>query len=249
MSIKKVSATTLRKQGHFYTTFSNDVFDLIQSGEAIAIWCYLLRQSDGWIVRKADIQKRLGFGKDRYAKAMKHLRELGLITDDYIREGKKIIGKELVCHAIPCLQPAPTLLDAGKRTCNEKVKVTKPLNEQKPAHIIKDQLLNKGINTHIERPAMPAPTIEEIAFSLVLIANTNPSAKVKREQCSHEAGRFLTYYAERDWAGCETKEKLRSKLESWSPEVGSKASTKLSGVKSTRDITLEEQLSDTSWAD
>ena len=100
--INKESAEVLRKRGYHYTTFPTEIAQQITRADALAIWTYLLQQNEGWIVRKKDIMSRWSLGQVSYGKAMKELRDLGLVWDE-IRTDKsgKITGRELICSSTP----------------------------------------------------------------------------------------------------------------------------------------------------
>jgi Mn-dependent DtxR family transcriptional regulator len=137
MAIQKVSAAELRKVGLHYTTITNQVMQLIQNPDALAIWVYLLSQSEGWIVRPTDLKKRFNLSKGRYSKAMNELKDLGLCFVAIERNEKgQIQSKPLVCSSLP--------LDwLGDSAISPKThRMDKPAGG-KSDHIIKDQLVNK----------------------------------------------------------------------------------------------------------
>lgn len=102
MSIERATPTRLKKEGRQYTVLPTDVIGLIQTGDALAIWCYLQSKPQDWVIRKSDLMKRLDIGRVRYMDAMRHLRDLGLI--DYIAnqgEAGKLAGRVLICVDSP----------------------------------------------------------------------------------------------------------------------------------------------------
>jgi len=153
MSINKETASQLRKRGKHYATFDPQVFDLIRSSEAAAIWVYLITKNENWTVRKSDIQKRFNIGRDKVTKAFRHLKELRLLEDKVIHDGKKIVGRELIVWS--------------EQYDGEPVELkTSPTENQydgKSVHIIKDQLLpnNQDITNdqkeHTSEPSVTDP--------------------------------------------------------------------------------------------
>lgn len=102
MSIERTTPTILKKAGRSYTVLPNDSINLIGSGDALAIWCYLQSKPADWVVRKSDIMNRLNIGRTRYADAMKHLREIGLLAAAPNQgEDGRITGRVLICFDSP----------------------------------------------------------------------------------------------------------------------------------------------------
>lgn len=102
MAIHKASASKVRSFGLHYTTVTNEVMAQIQNPDSMAIWSYLLSKSDDWTPREADIMARWGFGRDRYLKAMRHLRDLGLVWTHTERDGGgKIVDRVINVGSMP----------------------------------------------------------------------------------------------------------------------------------------------------
>lgn len=102
MSIKKTSATRLRKREAPYTTLPNESIKLIKKTDAMAIWVHLQTKPEGWVVRSKEIQKHFGIGRDKYRKAMTYLASIGLVS--YVShqdEAGHLQGTDIVIHASP----------------------------------------------------------------------------------------------------------------------------------------------------
>lgn len=101
--IERASATLAREQERPYTTLMNSAVEAIKQPDALAIYVYLQTKAERWIVRRADVMSRFGFGKDRYHKAMKHLREVGLVSNTQIRDKDSgtILDTQIVIHYEP----------------------------------------------------------------------------------------------------------------------------------------------------
>jgi hypothetical protein len=87
VAIHRTPVATVRSFGLHYTAITNEVLAKIETPDAMAVWVYLLSKSSDWIPRESDIMARWGFGRDRYLKAMKHLRQLGLVWTHTERDG------------------------------------------------------------------------------------------------------------------------------------------------------------------
>ncbi len=149
-------AQSLVKHGLNYVTLPPQIIQSIQDPIALAIWCYLQSQNQGWIIRRNDIMKKYGLGRIRYDKAVKELRSLGLVWDEYRREKGKIVDRFMVCSNVPRIEEkalrsenlqdgdleASSSLSVGKPTINEKQQVGKS------DHLINNQSINKLSNTY-----------------------------------------------------------------------------------------------------
>lgn len=131
MSINKETASQLRKRGQHYTTFNPQVFDLIKNVDAAAIWVYLMTKSEGWTVRKSDIQKRFNIGRDKVTKAFGVLKELRLLEDVIVRDETKIIGRQLVIWSE----------QYDEKPVELKTSRTENQSDGKSGYILKDQSL------------------------------------------------------------------------------------------------------------
>ena len=102
MAIQKESASTLRKCGGTYVVLPSESMQLIKDPVSLAVWAYLLNKPDNWIVRNAEIQDRFGIGRDRTTQALGHLRDIGLVWDEYSRDASgRVLGRNLVCSSKP----------------------------------------------------------------------------------------------------------------------------------------------------
>ena len=102
VAIHRTPVATVRSFGLHYTAITNEVMAKIETPDAMAVWVYLLSKSSDWIPREADIMARWGFGRERYLKAMKHLRQLGLVWTHTERDGGgRIVGNVVNVGSIP----------------------------------------------------------------------------------------------------------------------------------------------------
>lgn len=76
--------TTIHKlqkhESDAFTVVDNETFRAICAVDAVAaaIWVYLQGKPNDWIVRAADVQRACSIGRDRYRKACKVLKEIGV---------------------------------------------------------------------------------------------------------------------------------------------------------------------------
>ena len=82
MTIQKATITTLHHTGETYTVVPSSTINMIKNPDAIAILVYLLDRPTDWTVRREDIRRRFGLGRDRHDNAMRELKELGLAWRD-----------------------------------------------------------------------------------------------------------------------------------------------------------------------
>ncbi len=102
MAIQKESATKLRKTGGTYVVLPSESMRLIKDPVSLAIWAYLLDKPDDWVVRNSELQDRFGIGRDKTTSSLGHLRDIGLVWDEYRRDGSgKVLGRNLVCSSTP----------------------------------------------------------------------------------------------------------------------------------------------------
>jgi hypothetical protein len=148
MPIKKTDYTEVRRFGLSFTTVVNESIEGL-SASAIGVYVYLQSKPPAWVIRPADIQKRFGFGRDKWRSISAELRESGLLFDKLERDAKgKVIGRVLYLGSQP-IQDLPV----GR--------VSRPTAE--PSHgkstplVSKDSLVSKDINK--------GPSPSEWAFS------------------------------------------------------------------------------------
>lgn len=94
----------LRKQVAPYTQLPNAIVQTLQNPDALAIWAYLNSKSSNWRIIKGHLMAHFGLGRERYVRAMQVLRQAGLVSDRYVRDGTRIVGRELYVHLEPCIQ-------------------------------------------------------------------------------------------------------------------------------------------------
>lgn len=102
MPVKKMTPTELHKRQMPYTAISNRVIESITNPVALAIYAYLITKPNSWIVRRSDILNHFeSLGLDRYGKAMRDLKAMGLLVDEYIHEDGRLAGRRLVLLGCP----------------------------------------------------------------------------------------------------------------------------------------------------
>lgn len=120
MPIEKQNGSRLIRSGLFFTTLPNKSIDMIQDPVALAIWVHLTSKPPNWIIHKSELMKRFGLGIDRYTKAMRELRELGLVWDFIERNGEGLItDRALVCSSVPDPDKRKDHRDTGKPISRE----------------------------------------------------------------------------------------------------------------------------------
>lgn len=106
MPIQKATATTLKHIGGTYVVIPSTTIALIQDPHALAILVYLMDRPNDWIIYREHIKKRFSIGKDRYEKAMRELKALGLVWRQYERNDKGHITNTTLCiQAQTTVQP------------------------------------------------------------------------------------------------------------------------------------------------
>lgn len=113
VNVEKATPTILYAKQAPYSSVSNDVVELIANPDALAIWIFLQTRSSDWKVIGSYLQDRFSIGRDRYSKAMAHLKELGLVTHEIVREEStgKVLGRRVIVHYEPNLQVSHTSVD------------------------------------------------------------------------------------------------------------------------------------------
>lgn len=81
-----VSKIKLHQSEKPYVMIYRDVIQLIENPDSLAIWVYLQSKPDNWEVSKTQLKTHFNIGRDRYLQAMRHLRELGLYSYQYIKD-------------------------------------------------------------------------------------------------------------------------------------------------------------------
>lgn len=96
-NIHRETPTTLHCVNETYATIPSKTIDLISNPAALAIVVYLGDRPIDWKVRRRDVMKKFGLGRDRYDKALRHLRDLGLCWTEYDRDAKGMIKNTRIC--------------------------------------------------------------------------------------------------------------------------------------------------------
>lgn len=96
MADKAENGTTLRKRGKHYTTLDNQTLKEIKNADALAIWAYLMSQSDGFKIIKSHLRSHLDMSELRVERAFRYLKDLGLYKVNAKRseDGRSFAGSE-----------------------------------------------------------------------------------------------------------------------------------------------------------
>lgn len=140
MPIEKESSATLIHAGLQFDVFPRQVVQVITDPVALAYYAFLLSMPDTWIVRRKHLMDHFSVGRTLHDRAMKVLRELGLIDDVIIRgEGGQIKTRSIVVYTVP------KTFTSGLETVPQVTSGLKTDNEVKPA---------SGKTDHLEIPTL-----------------------------------------------------------------------------------------------
>ena len=90
MPVDKPSAqiSFLNKVGFGFTIIDNEALGAIGDAVAVGVWVHLCAKPQSWRVNEKEVCKSLSIGRDRYRRAMRRLREIGLVWDSYTKDDK-----------------------------------------------------------------------------------------------------------------------------------------------------------------
>lgn len=150
-NIRKGTATIFHQSGKPYTTISNHVVNNVRNPDALAIWTFLQSKDNGWTVIKGFLMDHFGLGRDRYAKAMRDLKELGLVEYATVLNGDgSLNGTRVVVNF-----EIPENRHVGKPTSQETDKSENDLLLIKENKEIKDQNTNAPAKPGAKKTAKP----------------------------------------------------------------------------------------------
>lgn len=159
MPVIKDSAMTIRQAGEKYVTLPQSAIDLVTEPVALAVWVYLLSKSDNWIIRVKDLQERFDIGRDKVHAALKHLREIGLVWDEYQRNEKgNIFGKVIFVSS----SPSPESL----KTRSSDTESLKNRLTEKPTYGISGHLPNDQVITKVSSNTKVAAKAADVEYPL-----------------------------------------------------------------------------------
>lgn len=151
-----VAKHTLKHGGVAFAVIPNAAIEAIGDADGLAVLTYLLAKPTDWTIRKADIKAQLSLGEVRYRNAMRRLRDLGYVWDNYHRnDAGRIVNTEIWVGATPkCKEP-----DISVPKCKE---TDKSENQQSgfSTPLQKKELLQKKNNTGRFTP----PTVEDVSL-------------------------------------------------------------------------------------
>ena len=106
MPVDKAHISDLEDKGERYDIVPTSSLSLLKTAEGVLVWLYLLTKPKDWVIRKKDIQNQCKLGEDRYRKAIRDMRDCGLLIDKRIpRENTNLTTVERWCLAMPKLKP------------------------------------------------------------------------------------------------------------------------------------------------
>lgn len=100
---------SIKDNKHPYTQISNSILNL--KADEAGIMLQILSNSDSWVINKVVVLKRSKLGRDRFAKAWNHLKELGHITLKKLPIENGKICYEYTIYEIPEVQNPSKVID------------------------------------------------------------------------------------------------------------------------------------------
>lgn len=104
MTVEKLNdpEARLEVEGVPFAQIANQGLQSIKNTDALAIWCFLQSMSNGWIIRRTHIIEHFDLSRERYAKAMKLLMDMGYMSHVKLQgEGGRMVGQKVVIHRLP----------------------------------------------------------------------------------------------------------------------------------------------------
>lgn len=233
MNIERASATLAREQEQPYTTFLNATLSVIETTDALAIYTYLQTKAQGWIVRRTDVMNRFSITKERYAKAVKHLKDVGLMETVIIRDDAgKATDNRVIIHYTPkadvCKTRHPEKQEVGKsrhlvikqlpsnESTNTNSATALPVNQVDKLQIAFDEFWEAGMVKTNKKKAYSVfkaqfkihkkelnPDNPEQHFSSHLIADI--ALRLKNQQLGFDGMHPTTYLNGERWLDAQAK--------------------------------------------
>ncbi|EOD9553067.1 hypothetical protein ACJ7RV_002183 [Vibrio parahaemolyticus] len=102
MPIIKKTARELVELGLHYKVEPSCITKQIRDVTALAIWSYLLTQSDGWEATQREIREHFGLSRDKTRSAFNLLMDMGLLIKRKKKDKQgKILGDFYDCYTLP----------------------------------------------------------------------------------------------------------------------------------------------------
>ncbi|HCZ9665562.1 TPA: hypothetical protein O4I50_001225 [Vibrio parahaemolyticus] len=102
MPIIKLSAKELLERGFHYKVEPSCITKQIRDVTALAIWSYLLTQSDGWEATQREVREHFGLSRDKTRAAFNLLMEMGLLVKRKKKDKTgKFLGDYYDCFMLP----------------------------------------------------------------------------------------------------------------------------------------------------
>lgn len=198
MPIQKLETSRLRKIDSGYDLIARDTVNAIQFPEALAIYVYLATRPQDWTIRKTDLMNRFGLGKDRYARAVRHLTDLGLLERSFIKDAKtgKMTGSTWILHSLA--EKSPTYPKTG--TSELKSSPTYPISD------MPETTDPREIDTLKESESKLKIKEKEGRFSPPAVEEVREYCQRRCNQIDPEA--FVAFYESKGWM--VGKNKMRS---------------------------------------
>lgn len=103
MPIEKQSSAKLIKFGYQFDAYPRQIIQSITNLDALGYYTYLNSLPQEWRIRSKQLTEHFGIGRHRHLNAMKVLREMRLVWYEFERdETGKLIDRMLMCGVIPC---------------------------------------------------------------------------------------------------------------------------------------------------
>lgn len=101
--IKRETPATLKKQNSGWAAIPQETVAKMTNPDAAAIWLDLALKPDNWVIRRDYIAKRWNFGSHRLRNALKELRDMRVLWDEYTRDPGTgaVTGKQMILSYLP----------------------------------------------------------------------------------------------------------------------------------------------------
>lgn len=100
--IEKHQASEIVRTGGTFTVLSDQAIDSL-SAEALAVYAYLMRKPDDWVIRVKDVCRRFGWGEKGtvWRRVAKELRATGFLFDVVERRNGVVVNRQMCCSTLP----------------------------------------------------------------------------------------------------------------------------------------------------
>ena len=222
MPIKKETSARLVKEKIPYEIISRHVVQSITNPIGLALYTYLISLPEHWIVRRKHLIDHFdGLGRERYDAGMAQLKSLGLVwVMDARNELGQITDKVIMVEALP---------KVGKPTIRENPQLGKT-DHIEIQTVIRDTdiSLSKGFKR---------PTVDEV------------TDYCNEKGYTIDPETFINHYNSNGWKVGRTSMKCwKSACTNWQKREKKPSKSYNRPDTSTRQTSLQDDLTDTSWA-